>query len=223
MPLIVSVLLAVRDGERYLRAAIDSVLAEGVHELIVVDDGSTDATPSILAEYGSRIVALRQEPSGPAAALNLALTRASGDVLGFQDADDLWVEGRQAVLLAALQPGVDAVYGSIEQFLSPDLPANDAARLRVAEGPLPSQLLTTLLVRRTAFDTVGTFDENLLSGYNLDWTSRARAVPLEVAVVPEVVVRRRVHATNYGRRRAVENRIDLTRVMRAHLERKRAQ
>lgn len=223
MSLTVSVLLAVRDGERYLRAAIDSVLAEGVHELIVVDDGSTDATPSILAEYGLRIVALRQDPIGQAVALNLALTRASGDVLGFQDADDLWVEGRQSVLLPALQPGVDAVYGSAEQFLSPDLLPDDAARLRVTEGPLPSQLLTCLLVRRTAFDIVGPFDVNLPSASNIDWTSRARAVPLRVATVPEVVVRRRVHASNYGRRRAVDNRIDLTRVMRAHLDRKRAQ
>lgn len=223
MSLTVSVIMAVCDGERFLRAAIDSVLGEGVEELIVVDDGSTDATPSILAGYGRRIVAVRQGAAGAATALNRGVAHATGEVLGFQDADDLWVAGRQAMLLAALGHGVDAVRGSVEQFVSPDLPPDEAARLLVVDGPQASELLTTLLVRRAAFDAVGLFDAQLPSGYNIDWVSRSRLVPLRTSVVPDVVVRRRVHGANFGRTRAAGNRIDLTRVMRAHLERKRSQ
>ena len=222
MSLTVSVILAVRNGERYLRDAVDSVLNEGVEELIVVNDGSTDGTRSILAAYGDRIFVIEQDPVGPAAALNRGVLHATGDVLGFQDADDLWVDGRQTLLLAALMPEVDAVYGAVEQFISPDLDAAEAARLSVLGGPQPSQLLTTMLIRRTAFDAVGMFDDELQSAHNIDWTSRSRFVPLRFAVVPDVVVRRRIHASNHGRARAAENRVDLTRVMRAHLERKRS-
>lgn len=222
MSLTVSVILPVRDGERYLRDSIDSVLGEGVDELIVVDDGSTDDTPTILASYGDRIVSLRQKPTGQSAALNLGVQHSTGDLLGFQDADDLWVGGRQSLLLGALTPEVDGVLGSVEQFASPDLEPADAARLRITEGPLPSQLLTTMLVRRTAFDAVGQFDATLLSGHNVDWVARARNVPLRFAVLPDVVVRRRIHASNFGRLRAAENRVDLTRIMRAHLERQRS-
>lgn len=221
MPLTVSAILAVRNGERYLRAAIDSVLNEGVDELIVVDDGSTDRTASILAAYGDGIVVIEQDPAGQSAALNRGVRHATGDVLGFQDADDLWVSGRQTLLLAALRPEIDAVYGAVEQFISPDLDADEAARLRVLDGPQSSQLLTTMLVRRSAFDAVGAFDSGLQSAHNLDWTSRARGVPLRFGVVPGVVARRRIHASNHGRVRAEQNRIDLTRVMRAHLDRNR--
>lgn len=222
MSLTVSVILAVRNGDRYLRQAIDSVLSEGVAEVIVVDDGSSDETPSVLAAYADRIVAVRQAPAGQAAALNRGVALATSDVLGFQDADDVWVRGRQAVLLAALSTDVDAVYGAVEQFISPDLDAHDAARLRVEGGPQPSQLLTTLLVRRTAFDAVGLFNEQLQSAHNIDWTSRARHLQLRWAVTSAVVTRRRIHASNHGRVRAAENRLDLTRVMRAHLERNRS-
>jgi len=222
MHLTVSVILAVRDGERYLVDAIDSVLAEGIDELVVVDDGSTDGTSSILARYGDRIIALHQPPTGQAAALNRGLGCATGDLLGFQDADDLWVPGRQQRLSDALLPELDVVYGGVVQFASPDLAPSDAARLRIDKTPQPGELLACMLIRRESFDRVGLFDEGLPSANNIDWTSRARAVPLRVGVTADIVLRRRIHAANYGRTRATENRVDLTRVMRAHLQRKRS-
>lgn len=218
----VSVVLPVRDGERYLVEAIESVLAEGVDELVVVDDGSTDRTPEILARFTGPVVVLRQEASGQAAAINRGLDRASGDVIAFQDADDIWVPGRQRALLAALDPTVDIVYGAIEQFVSPELDAADAARLRSVTGTRPVALLGCSLVRRAAFTVVGPFDTTLASASNIDWMSRADAAGLTRRAVEDVVLRRRIHLTNMGRSRSEENRVDLTRVMRAHLSRRRS-
>ncbi len=222
MPLTVSVILAVRDGERYLVDAIDTVLSEGVDELVVVDDGSIDGTSSILAAYGNRIIALHQPPTGQAAALNHGIGRASGQLLSFQDADDLWVAGRQQRLQHALLPELDAVYGSMVEFASPDLAPSDAAQLRINEAPQRGEMLQCMLVRRESFDKVGLFDTGRQSAHNIDWASRARAIPLRVGVITDVVFQRRIHATNGGRVRATENRVDLTRVMRAHLDRKRS-
>jgi glycosyltransferase involved in cell wall biosynthesis len=222
VPLTVSVILAVRNGERYLVDAIDSVLAEAVDELVVVDDGSTDRTGSILASYGGRIVTIQQDPAGQAAALNRGIAAATGDLLAFQDADDLWVPHRQQRLIEALDPEVDAVCGAVQQFASPDLDAADAARLRIDEMPQQSQLLPCMLIRRASFELVGCFDAELQSAHNIDWMSRARNTPLRFAAVADVVVRRRIHSTNHGRVRAADNRLDLTRVMRAHLERMRS-
>jgi len=87
-----SVVIAVYNRAELVRATLDSVLSqqESDREVIVVDDGSTDDTPNVLAEYGDRIALLRQANRGPGAARNLALRHAKGQYIAFIDSDDLW-------------------------------------------------------------------------------------------------------------------------------------
>lgn len=90
----VSVIMPVHNGERFIAEAIDSVLAQTLQdwELIVVDDGSTDGTPQILAEFGDpRVTVIHQENRGAAAARNAALDLATGEYIGLLDADDLYL------------------------------------------------------------------------------------------------------------------------------------
>src|SRR5262249_11955331 len=88
---LVSVVIPVYNGEAFVADAIDSVLAQdgATFELIVVDDGSTDATPAILARYGGAITGQRQPNRGPGAARNAALPYLRGEFALFLDADDL--------------------------------------------------------------------------------------------------------------------------------------
>lgn len=93
-----------RAGE--LRHAIDSALAQTLPplEIIVVDDGSTDETAEVLAQYGDRIRVLRQANQGVAAARNAGIAAARGDLLAFLDSDDVWLPRKlelQAALLEA--------------------------------------------------------------------------------------------------------------------------
>jgi len=76
----------------YIADTIDSVLAqrETDHEIIVVDDGSTDSTLDVLARFGDRIRVLRQENAGPGAARTLGMRAARGAYVAFLDSDDLW-------------------------------------------------------------------------------------------------------------------------------------
>ena len=116
--------MAVRNGERFVRDAIDSVLSQSVKdfEFLIVDDGSTDGTRTILSAYphkDSRIRVLANERTlGPYPAANLALSQARGDVIARHDADDVSPPDRFATQLDALNSASDAVLvtGVIEAF-----------------------------------------------------------------------------------------------------------
>jgi glycosyltransferase involved in cell wall biosynthesis len=98
----VSGVIPVRDRAALVGRAIDSALAQQsvAFELIVVDDGSKDATPAVLAGYGERIVAVSQPPTGRSAARNAGIARARGEWIAFLDSDDAWLPDKLARQLA---------------------------------------------------------------------------------------------------------------------------
>lgn len=110
----VSVMMPAYNAERFIGAAIDSVLAQTWQdwELIVVDDGSTDATPNILDGFSDpRIIRTRQSNQGEASARNTALALNRGEYLAFLDADDLYLPNALADMVQYLEahPTVDAL------------------------------------------------------------------------------------------------------------------
>ena len=88
----ISTIVPVYNGAAFIEAALDSVLTQKVKssEVIVINDGSTDNTREILQALGKHIIVIEQENLGPAAARNRGLERATGELLAFLDADDLW-------------------------------------------------------------------------------------------------------------------------------------
>jgi glycosyltransferase involved in cell wall biosynthesis len=87
-----SCIVPVYNSEAYLGQALDSILAQTLlpAEIIIIDDGSTDATPMIAAKYARHVSYIRQENQGPAGARNAGLRVAGGEFLAFLDADDTW-------------------------------------------------------------------------------------------------------------------------------------
>jgi GT2 family glycosyltransferase len=92
----ISVILPVYNGERTIVRAVESVVEQSfpAHEVIVVDDGSTDATPNALRQFGDRVRTIRQENRGVSAARNLGVANATGDWVAFLDADDWYYPDR---------------------------------------------------------------------------------------------------------------------------------
>ncbi len=110
----ISVIMPVYNGVPYVQKAIDSILAQDypVHEVIVIDDGSKDATPDILKSYGDKIITRRIPNSGgPAAPKNVGVELATGDYLAFLDHDDVWFKNKLRVQaeLIGKYPEVDFV------------------------------------------------------------------------------------------------------------------
>ncbi|MDD3806406.1 MAG: glycosyltransferase [Candidatus Marinimicrobia bacterium] len=89
----ITVIIPVYNREQYIKRSIDSVLQQTrpADEVIVVDDGSTDATPSLLKNYGDKILVVHQKNRGVSAARNLGISRASGDWIALLDSDDEWL------------------------------------------------------------------------------------------------------------------------------------
>ncbi len=136
---LVSVVMSVYSGDRYLAASLDSVLSqEDVEfEVVVVDDGSTDLSPAILADYARkdpRVRVIRQENAGLTKALARGCAEATGDLIARQDADDVSLPGRLAKLAAVMQQnaGVAVAASWVESIGPRDEPLSTT---RFAEGP----------------------------------------------------------------------------------------
>ena len=170
----VSVVLAAYNAEPFLGAALDSIAEQtftGAMEVVVVDDGSTDATAEIVRRHrvGARLI--QQANAGSAAARNRGIEEARGRYVAFHDADDLWLPAKLDRQLAALaETGARWSYTDAWFFDADSgetlgrwsdthpMPAGDVAR-----DLLRGNFLTvpTVLVERAVLERVGGFPETL--------------------------------------------------------------
>jgi glycosyltransferase involved in cell wall biosynthesis len=222
----ISVVIPVYNGDRYLAEAIESALAQTLRplEIIVVDDGSTDASLTVARRYSSPVLVVEQAHAGAAAARNRGAGLARGDLLAFLDADDRWPESKLARQWEALRraPALDAVLGHVRQLHDgAEWMEGVAARACTSEQLVAGYAPGAMLVRRESFFRVGPFRTEWRVGEFIDWFARATEARLAVEVLPDLVLWRRVHDTNLGvRERAAV--IDYTRVVRESLRRRRA-
>jgi glycosyltransferase involved in cell wall biosynthesis len=214
----VDVVIPVRDGARFLPACLDSVMAQtySARAVIVVDDGSTDATPQVLSEYAQRwpgLQVIRSEPRGVSHARNLALQASRAPFVAFLDADDVWEPSklaRQLALFDDQRPHLGFVHCAYrlideagrpvanEQILEPRKRGCIFSEL-LAHGNIVSGSGSAVVVRRKTLNLVGGFDERLFLGEDWDLWIRLASVA-EIDFVPERLVAIRVHDRSAQRR-----------------------
>jgi glycosyltransferase involved in cell wall biosynthesis len=221
----IGVVIPVRDGERYLAEALDSVLAQthAPADVVVVDDGSADGTAAIAASYAPHVRCVSQAAAGIGAARNRGVAEVRGDFLTFLDGDDAWPLDRLARQVAAFaqMPAPDLVFGHMEQFISPELSAEERAALVCPDRAQPATLANTMLLSRAVWDRVGPFSTTAVRSEFLDWLLRARELDLREVMVDATVLRRRLHGTNHGRvKQDVGSEYAL--ILKAALDRRRA-
>ena len=218
----VSVIIPVYNGERFLAEAIRSVIDQAMplDEIIVVDDGSIDNTGELVANLADEgpIHYVFQANQGPAAARNHGLRLARGEIIAFQDADDLWASDRLRLQLQILdrRPEVSLVIGRTCFFFdgtAPELTAPKPVESEDLTAPRWFLSMHCGLYRRTAFTEVGVFDETLLIHDDVDWFRRAVALGLTTLPHDDVVLFHRRHADNLTNNRAAAQ-IALLRMLR---------
>ena len=219
----ISVILPVHNGELYLAEALESIRAnQGFPlEILVIDDGSSDGSAS-LAQSFPQVRYFRQEQAGPGAARHRGLQEARGQWVGFLDADDRWTSDKLAVQMEYLQlrPEVAGVFGAVRQFISPDLSPTEAGQLRCDPAPSRGQLPGSFLMRREVYDLVGPMSSTYQVGEFIDWCMRAQERGCHFADLNQVVLERRLHRSNLGRRQR-DSRQDYARIAMAALRRRR--
>lgn len=222
---LVSVMIGAYNAAPYLGEAIESVFAQDYEpiELIVVDDGSTDGTADVARRFAG--VKLIQQPNGGnGAARNRAVENATGELYAFLDADDRFTPGKLTLQKASLDadPRLDMVFGHVREFLSPELDDETRASLRPpAAEPMPWTAPNLMLIRRESFERVGPFTTAVRVGVTVDWFARAAEAGLRYAMLPEVVLERRLHTENNGLRESA-SRSQYLEVIRQAMQRRRA-
>ena len=219
---LVSVVVPVFQGERFLAETLDSIAAQTYPavETIVVDDGSTDSGHVIARSREVRYI--RQANAGVAAARNTGIKAARGDLIALLDQDDLWVPHkftRQVEHMLA-HPEVGIVRCRMSVFLEPGTPRPPWMPMELLESNPPGYLPGAVLARRNLFDEVGAFDTNLRFANDADWLARAHDAGVKSHVLDEPLLRYRVHNSNDSHLRAA-TRAELPRLFRAAITRKR--
>ena len=222
MDVTISAIIPSYNAGRYIAEAIQSVLEQSYapQEIIVMDDGSTDDTREVVAQFGSRVDYHYQKNSGTSNARNRAIELSRGHFLAFLDADDLWQSAKLEKQMSAFQerPYLDIVYTQVENFLSPDVKNKENVK-RLAE-PISGYIPSSAVIRRDSFFRVGLFSTQYQIGEFVDWYVRANECELKEHVVPEVLVKRRIHTTNKGIVLR-ENQKEMLKILAAKLKRQR--
>lgn len=198
--------MSVHNGERWLAEAIDSVLAQtfGDFEFLIHDDGSTDRSPAILAEYAARdrrIILSRGANIGLAGALNLLIGKARGELLARMDADDVCRPNRFELQVEYMDQNLDCV------VLGGYIRIIDAAGRPVVDLTIPldhsdidrnnirgvtSIWHPTVMMRKATVLQFQGYDESYLSAQDQDlWLRLAESGRL--ANLPEIVLEYRIH------------------------------
>ncbi|MGL5832280.1 MAG: glycosyltransferase family 2 protein [Waterburya sp.] len=213
----VSVVIPAYNGDRYLGAAIDSVLGQTYqdYEIIVVDDGSTDNTAQVVKQYGKTVRYLSQTNQGVAASRNLGLAAAMGDYIAFLDQDDLFLPHKLSSQVALLdrddQLGmVNSGWQIYREEVVSDRNAEKQAETEAAVKPwqqIPQLTATNLIIwkpvflgamlfRRNWLERAGGFNTTLEQTPDVDLVMRLAKIACPAAWVEQVTVKYRQHETN---------------------------
>ena len=216
----VAALIPVWNGAAFLAEAIESALAEAPDEVVVIDDGSTDGSGAIAEGFGPRVRCLRQPNGGVAAARNAALNASNSDLVAFLDADDVWPRGRLALLREALEqhPDCGIAQGRLQRLVG----RAGTGTWDLVDEAWPAPNISTALIRRELFTTVGVFDDHAEGGGDdVDWLLRARECGVREIRIDAVTLHYRRHDANMTNDVATDQ-ARLLRVLARSIARRRA-
>jgi glycosyltransferase involved in cell wall biosynthesis len=222
--------IPVFNGGRFLAEAIESALAQDYapFEVVVVDDGSTDGSLRVARSFPS-VRSLHQANRGPGAARNTGVAAANGTFVSFLDADDVIRPTKISSQVTYLDehPSVGCVLTQQELRCDPGVTLPSWVDARATGDPGAEALPTgppvavaSALVRRSLVDPVGWFDPTFRLSEDMDWLMRLRNAGVEIGILDEPLLIRRVHGENISYETAASQG-ELLRAVRAQIARRR--
>ena len=223
---LVSVILAVKNGEKYLRQALDSVVKQNYPnmETIVIEGQSTDKTTSIIQSFPS-IKHIKQEGTGIANANNIGLQQAKGDFITFISHDDWWEKDKTSsqIQLFIEKPETQYVVGQANMILEGISEPPKGYKKESFEKPKVFYIPEVAMIRRSLFDEIGFFNtEYQMLGFDSEWFLIAREKNIAHLTQEKLVAHKRVHGNNSSNN-AEMNKKFLLQMMRASIKRKKSQ
>jgi len=220
----VSVILPIYNGSKYLSKCIKSILDQSYqhYEFIVIDDGSTDDSAAIVANYPA-ISYWKTTNQGVAAARNLGIEKASGDWICFIDQDDIWTNDSLKLRLDLSQkmPHGKVIIGKQKWFLDGLNEVPSWVKPEQMQNDLDGYLLGCALLKKDLFEQYGLFDTSFRFSSDFDWFFRLKDDAVKFNQIDEVVLEKRIHALNESRH-AEKSLKELSRAIYHSIKRKRA-
>lgn len=196
---LVSIVLPVKNGERFLAESISSVLSQDYHplELIVIDGQSTDRSAGIIRSFPEANY-VSQDGTGINEAWNQGINEAKGEYIGFMSSDDIWAPAKiqRQINYYRKHPDVLCNITMIKMFLEPNITPPPSLKAETLNNAYPGYNLETLLVHRSIFKQIGVFLTQIPGPQDLDWWLRLKDSGETIAVIPEVLVYKRIHDLN---------------------------
>jgi len=219
----VSVVLPVKNGARYLAAALESVQEQSLkpEEILVVDGHSVDGSPEIARSFPN-VRVLVQQNTGLAEAWNTGIKAARGDLIAFIESDDRWAPDKLQLQVECFtrRPAAQYVIGRVHFFLEDGHAVPRGFKQELLQGSHVGRIPGTLLVRRSLFRDVGVFDPALTIAADVDWFARCKDAGVSEAVLEEVLLYKRVHDRNLSSD-AGKNTRELLKLLRTSIGRRR--
>lgn len=217
----VSVIIVVKNGEKYLEQAIQSVVNQTVKpfEILLVDGGSADRTLEIAGSY-PEIKILIQKEKGLANARNLAIYSANCDLITFLDHDDYWPVNKLELQLEKFQksPELQYCYGQVQLFLEKGTELRNGFEAHHFNEELVGRTPGTLMARKSLFEEIGNFDPAYSIACDVDWFTRAADFKMKCSFISEILLYKRVHYSNLSAN-VKRNKAELFRVIKESLKR----
>lgn len=204
----ISIIVPVFNGEKYLDECLSGLGGNGI-EIIVVNDSSNDNSEIIAKKYTDKVINI--EHSGPVVARNTGLKHANGDYVMFMDADDVLNKDAITIMMNKIAD-FDVIIGRRSDFISPDCKDINTQTKTSSHGVIAG----CALFKKSAFESIGYFDEDLLCGDAYDWLLRAKKSDLKIKEIDDILCMRRIHESNMGKTMALREKTDYAKIIRKH-------
>ncbi len=196
---LVSAIIPVKNGAQYLSAAIESIVQNDYAplEIIVVYDHSVDRTVEVAQSF-QNVRCIPNKGHGASCAYNTGIEAANGDLIAFNAHDDLWTPDKLRVQVAYMMahPEVQYTITRMKLFLEPGSTPPLGFKQHLLEGDHVGKLLETLIARKPLFERIGKFNPDIEISMDADWYAMASDQNISMAIIPNVLLYRRVHNSN---------------------------